>query len=64
MDEAQVQQIVDASIPKQRTQEKSLEETPKSNQSIPESDEAPKDNRSTDSDARETPGKNDAREAA
>jgi hypothetical protein len=40
------------------------DDTTKSGPSIPESDEAPKDNRSTNSDAREAPDKNDAREAA
>jgi hypothetical protein len=42
----------------------SADGTSKSGPSIPESDEAPKDNRSTNSDARETPDKTDGREAA
>jgi len=61
---AQKQKTETASTPEQRTQEKSLEETPKSYQSIPESDEALNENRATNSDAPEAPSKNDTREAA
>ena len=61
---SQKQKTETASTPEQRTQEKSLEETPKPYQSIPESDEAPNENRPTNSDAPEAPSKNDTREAA
>jgi hypothetical protein len=44
--------------------EQRANETPRSNQPLPESGEAPKENRLTNSDAPEAPSKNDAQEAA
>lgn len=56
---AEKQETETAPAPMQRA-----DETTMSGPSIPESDEAPKDNRSTDFDAPEVPDKNDTREAA